>query len=49
MKKRLIGQRWHIIEEEDKMTVPKLISKTRLSREVFYKNPEVRQEINKAM
>ncbi|GAA0260242.1 hypothetical protein GCM10008922_19600 [Faecalicatena contorta] len=39
----------NMIEEEDKVTIPKLISKTGLSRGFFYKNPEVRQEIDKAM
>ena len=29
------------IEEEDKVTVPKLMQKTGLSRGFFYKNPEV--------
>ncbi len=32
-----------MIEEEDKVTVPKLIQKTGLSRGFFYKNPEVRK------
>ena len=32
-----------MIEEEDKVTVPKLMQKTGLSRGFFYKNPEVRK------
>ena len=39
----------NMIEEEDKVTIPKLISKSGLSRGFFYKDPEVRQEIDKAM
>ena len=38
-----------MIEEEDKVTVPKLIQKTGLSRGFFYKNPIVRTEINQAL
>ena len=34
-----------MIEEEDKVTVPKLMQKTGLSRGFFYKNPEVRKEV----
>ena len=35
-----------MIEEEDKVTVPKLIQKTGLSRGFFYKNPEVRKAVD---
>ena len=38
-----------MIEEEDKVTVPKLMQKTGLSRGFFYKNPIVRSEIDAAM
>ena len=37
-----------MIEEEDKVTIPKLIQKTGLSRGFFYKNPEVREEVDRA-
>lgn len=38
-----------MIEEEDKVTVPKLIQKTALSRGFFYKNPEVRKAVDHAL
>lgn len=38
-----------MIEEEDKVTIPKLIQKTGLSRGFFYKNPEVREEVDRAL
>ena len=38
-----------MVEEEEKVTVPKLIQKTGLSRGFFYKNPIVRTEINQAL
>ena len=38
-----------MIEEEDKVTIPKLIQKTGLSRGFFYKNPEVREEVDQAL
>ncbi len=31
------------------MTIPKLIQKTGLSRGFFYKNPEVREEVDRAL
>ena len=37
------------IEEEDKVTVPKLMKKTGLSRGFFYKNPEVRKAVDRAL
>ena len=38
-----------MIEEEDKVTVPKLMQKTGLSRGFFYKNPEVRKAVDHAL
>lgn len=38
-----------MIEEEDKVTIPKLIQKTGLSRGFFYKNQEVREEVDQAL
>lgn len=38
-----------MIEDEDKVTIPKLIQKTGLSRGFFYKNPEVREEVDQAL
>ena len=38
-----------IEEEEDKVTVPKLMQKTGLSRGFFYKNPEVRKAVDRAL
>ncbi len=38
-----------MIEEEVKVTIPKLMEKTGLSRGFFYKNPEVRKEIDRAL
>ena len=38
-----------MIEEEDKVTVPKLIQKTGLSRGFFYKNQEVRKAVDRAL
>jgi|GEM_PF-3117224 len=38
-----------MIEEEDKVIIPKLIQKTGLSRGFFYKNPEVREEVDRAL
>ena len=38
-----------IQEEEDKVTVPKLMQKTGLSRGFFYKNPEVRKAVDRAL
>lgn len=35
--------------EEDKVTVPKLMQKTGLSRGFFYKNPEVRKAVDRAL
>ena len=38
-----------MIEEEDKVTVPKLMQKTGLSRGFFYKNETVRKEMDRAL
>lgn len=37
-----------MLDEGEKITVPKLMAKTGLSRGFFYKNPEVRQELDRA-
>ncbi len=38
-----------MIEEEEKVTIPKLMKKTGLSRGFFYKNPMVRKEIDRVL
>ena len=38
-----------IFEEEEKVTIPKLMKKTGLSRGFFYKNPVVRKEMDRAL
>ena len=38
-----------MIEEEEKVTIQKLVNKTGLSRGFFYKNPVVRKEIDRAL
>lgn len=38
-----------MIEEEEKVTIPKLMKKTGLSRGFFYKNPVVRKEMDRAL
>ena len=38
-----------MVEEGEKVTIPKLIAKTGLSRGFFYKNPMVRQALDKAL
>lgn len=40
---------WSMLDENEKITVPKLMAKTGLSRGFFYKNPEVRQELDRAL
>ncbi|HIT34694.1 MAG TPA: hypothetical protein IAC31_08755 [Candidatus Faecousia intestinigallinarum] len=40
---------WSMLDESEKITVPKLMAKTGLSRGFFYKNPEVRQELDRAL
>lgn len=39
---------WNMLEEGDKISIPKLMEKTGLSRGFFYKNLEVRRELDKA-
>lgn len=38
-----------LMDEGEKVTIPKLMEKTGLSRGFFYKNPIVRQEVNRAL
>ena len=38
-----------MLDEGEKITIPKLIAKTGLSRGFFYKNPIVRSVLNKAL
>ena len=38
-----------MVEEEEKVTVPKLIQKTGVSRGFFYKNQEVRKAVDRAL
>lgn len=40
---------YELLEENERVSVPKLMKLTGLSRGFFYKNPEVRQEIDKAI
>lgn len=40
---------WKMLEEGEKVTIPKLMAKTGLSRGFFYKNPVVRRELDRAM
>lgn len=40
---------WWMLDEGDKITIPKLMAKTGLSRGFFYKNPAVRQELDRAL
>lgn len=37
-----------MVEEQEKVTIPKLMEKTGLSRGFFYKNPVVRKEVSLA-
>lgn len=39
---------WRMLDEGKKITIPKLMEKTGLSRGFFYKNPAVRQELDRA-
>lgn len=39
---------WEMLDEGEKITIPKLMAKTGLSRGFFYKNPAVRQELDRA-
>lgn len=38
-----------MLDEGEKVTIPKLMAKTGLSRGFFYKNPVVRRELDRAM
>lgn len=40
---------YKMLDDGEKVTVPKLMKKTGLSRGFFYKNPIVRREIDRAM
>lgn len=40
---------WKMLDEGEKVTVPKLMAKTGVSRGFFYKNPVVRKEIDRAV
>lgn len=37
---------WQMLEEGERVSVPKLMARTELSRGFFYKNPEVRRELD---
>lgn len=39
---------WRMLDEGEKITIPKLMAKTGLSRGFFYKNPAVRRELDRA-
>lgn len=39
---------WRMLDEGEKITIPKLMAKTGLSRGFFYKNPTVRRELDRA-
>lgn len=38
-----------MVDEGEKVTIPKLMAKTGLSRGFFYKNPAIRKEIDRVM
>lgn len=40
---------FELIDEKEKVTVPKLMERTGLSRGFFYKNPAVRQAVDRAV
>lgn len=40
---------WKMLEEGEKVTIPKLMANTRISRGFFYKNSVVRRELDRAM
>ena len=40
---------FRMVDEGEKVSIPKLMEKTGLSRGFFYKNPAVRKEIDRAM
>ena len=39
---------WNLFDEGERVTIPKLVAKTNLSKGFFYKNPEVRKELDRA-
>ncbi len=40
---------WDMVDKEEKVTIPKLMQKTGLSRGFFYKNHIIRGELDRAM
>lgn len=40
---------WEMVDQEEKVTIPKLMQKTGLSRGFFYKNNIVRGELDRAL
>lgn len=40
---------WEMVDQEEKVTIPKLMKKTGLSRGFFYKNAIIRNELDQAM
>ena len=40
---------WNMVDREEKVTIPKLMQKTGLSRGFFYKNNIIRGELDRAM
>lgn len=40
---------WDMVDKEEKVTIPKLMQKTGLSRGFFYKNHTIRGELDRAM
>ena len=38
---------WKLFDEGERVTIPKLVAKTNLSKGFFYKNPEVRSELDR--
>lgn len=40
---------WDMVDQEEKVTIPKLMKKTGLSRGFFYKNNIIRGELDRAM
>lgn len=40
---------WEMVDQEDKVTIPKLMKKTGLSRGFFYKNHTIRGGLDRAM
>lgn len=40
---------WQMLDENQRITIPKLMERTGLSRGFFYKNPDVRRELDRAL